>query len=102
MDLPANESYIEIRRKVTTISQEIKGWCHNVLNLVIDCRWGEGEGVGKRKMRVTNDKYSQVYKIHMQNLIKKCQVQLERFKKNRFTGKNQMFRQFLESSRCKN
>ena len=49
---------------------------------------GKGMGVGKKKMRVTNDTYSQIYKIHMQNLFKKCQVKLKRFKKNRFTVKN--------------
>ena len=34
--------------------------------------------------------------------MKKCQLQLERFKKYRFSGKNRLFRQFLESSGCKN
>ena len=40
--------------------------------------------------------------ISMQNFMKKYKVQLEKFKKYRFSGENRLFRRFLESSGCKN
>ena len=40
--------------------------------------------------------------ISMQNFMKKCKVQLEKFKKYRFSGENRLFRRFSESSGFKN
>ena len=40
--------------------------------------------------------------ISVPNFMKKYEVQLEKFKKYRFSGENRLFRRFLESSGCKN
>ena len=42
------------------------------------------------------------FRISVQNFMKKYKVQLEKFKKYRFSGENRLFRRFLEISGYKN